>query len=542
MVFRIMGLMTGTSMDGVDAAILEIKNQYEFQHAHHFYLPFSPQMKELLSACRVAVNKEPPLPHPEPPSLEKGKANFENSLRAYLIHEMKLMEPARIAKLKEYRYFLRGKENTLEPITMDEVINKYVKINIKVIHQLLEKAKLKKEEIHAIASHGQTVGHSPKHGVTIQLNNGQLIANLTGIFTIADFRSRDVSLGGQGAPFAPLFHQALAIRDAGLLPTVQLYLKHNPNNSVVNAIQECGIHISDAVINIGGISNGTFINGPTDKNVKGFDTGLGNYATNQLVEFFTEGKEKMDKNAKYGLEGNINEEYSAKLLAVFKSYLDKTPPKSLDTQLDLTSLIEVIKPLAQISLADACATLEAFIARNIADQVKHINYFPERWILAGGGWNNPVIVMELLRELRKKQGLDEKISREECLKLLKEKIKTKDLFKREKSDSGEETIIDDIDCVKLLTFLKEKIDPHHEQVIINSADELPGWSNQAMEALIFAYLGYRTLHKMPTSLTETTGVSESVPGGHGYKPEGHWSNSEIEKLLENNPELLTGYQ
>jgi len=537
---RIIGQMTGTSMDGIDVAILEIKDQFDFRSSHHYFLPFPNEMKELLSACRVAVNKNQQLN--QPPSLEEGKINFEQSIFNYLTNELKLTEVEKNNKLNHYKKYLRNNRNTIDPITMDEVIKIYVELNVKAIRLLIKKAKLTEEDIDVIASHGQTVGHSPKNCVTIQLNDGQLTANLTGIFTIVDFRHRDVSLGGHGAPFAPLFHQALVTRYVVQLPIVQEYLNSRPGVSKVDAILASRIHLSYAVINMGGISNGSFINGVTDKDIKGFDTGLGNYATNQLVELFTQGKEKMDKNAKYGLKGKINEDYINKLHKIFKSYLDKKPPKSLDTQINLNPLIEVVKPLAEISLHNACATLEAFAAKNIVDQLKHVNYFPENWILAGGGWNNPVIVMELLRELRKKQNLPEKISREELIKQLTDKIETKELFKLIKLESGEEIITDDIDGVKLLTYLKEKIDPQKEQVLINNADELPGWSNSAMEALIFAYLGYRTLNKMPTSLTETTGVSKSVPGGYGYKPENQWSNKKIEILLEENPELLTGYQ
>jgi len=96
-----------------------------------------------------------------------------------------------------------------------------------------------------IGFHGQTLLHNPSARITIQVGQGQALADSLGVTVVNDFRSQDVALGGQGAPFAPLYHQALAIRD-NRWPLV--------------------------VINCGGIANVSCIQGPDNKDLLGFDT------------------------------------------------------------------------------------------------------------------------------------------------------------------------------------------------------------------------------------------------------------------------------
>ena len=131
--------------------------------------------------------------------------------------------------------------------------NALMRVYAQAVHALLAKAGLKSDDIRAIGAHGQTVRHRPQlfdvtngsGGYTIQLCNPSLLAELTGIDVAADFRSRDVAAGGQGAPLAPFFHRAWFAREAQTL----------------------------GVLNVGGISNLTILDG---ENTLGFDCGPGN--------------------------------------------------------------------------------------------------------------------------------------------------------------------------------------------------------------------------------------------------------------------------
>ena len=111
---------------------------------------------------------------------------------------------------------------------------------------LLQTANITHDQVRAIGCHGQTIRHCPEHGYTLQLGNAALLAELTGITVVSDFRSRDIAAGGQGAPLVPAFHDQV--------------LRHPDIHRVI--------------VNIGGISNLT--NLPPDRPTTGFDCGPGN--------------------------------------------------------------------------------------------------------------------------------------------------------------------------------------------------------------------------------------------------------------------------
>ena len=206
-----------------------------------------------------------------------------------------------------------------------------------------------------IGYHGQTLFHSPANKISLQIGSGSQLAELTGITVINDFRSNDIHHGGQGAPFAPLYHQALAVRDKKY-PLV--------------------------VVNCGGIANISEITGPDENSLFGFDTGPGNGLIDRYVKQQTQGKEHMDLNGQYGVEGVVDETllnllYEKSLTVRGENFFQMSPPKSLDIG-DLTLIPEI----NLLSLQDACATLEAFTADTIA---RSTSYFqqpqPQHWIL-----------------------------------------------------------------------------------------------------------------------------------------------------------------
>ncbi len=193
-------------------------------------------------------------------------------------------------------------------MTFDEVIERSTKLHALAVKNLLKAQKIQPSQIDVIGYHGQTLFHNPSKKISIIVGNGQQLADELGIMVVNDFRSRDIEAGGQGAPFAPLYHYALAVRD-NKLPI--------------------------AVVNCGGISNISLILNRQEENVLGFDTGPGNALTDRLVRQRTQGKENMDKDGQYGKGGRVDKTVLALLSekAILKSgqnYLEQIPPKSLD--------------------------------------------------------------------------------------------------------------------------------------------------------------------------------------------------------------------
>src|SRR5690606_22586542 len=189
---------SGTSLDGVDAVLLELTdNAHRVRHAH--FLPFSPELRQALLQLQLPGSDE--------------------------------LERAAIAS------------NQLSRLYADVVL------------ELVAAARLTKDDIRAIGCHGQTIRHRPEIGFTLQIGNPALLAELTGITTVADFRSRDIAAGGQGAPLVPAFHQAV--------------------------FQHASIH--RVVINIGGIANLTSLP-VNDQPVSGFDSGPGNMLMDAWIE------------------------------------------------------------------------------------------------------------------------------------------------------------------------------------------------------------------------------------------------------------------
>lgn len=446
------GLMSGTSMDGIDAALLDTDGNVVIKELGAESLTYDSDFKILLKAAEKAVREAEG-------NLEKANANYTQALTAYLKNELNMMSTAVPEKIKSLSAYFHGNDKN-EAITLHDVVQRSTELHAEMVKRLLIKTGYKAEQIDVIGYHGQTLFHKPSAKITVQVGDGQRLADLTGITVVNDFRSNDVRNGGQGAPFAPLYHQALAVRDA---------------------------RYPLAVVNCGGIANITVITGEKDKQVIGFDTGPGNALVDRLVKQRTQHKEVMDDKGRHGEKGKVNEEAlqllrKKSVVVDEKNYFTLLPPKSLDS-----GNLALIPELDKLSLEDACRTLEAFTAETI---VNSIDYFktdpPKFWILAGGGWNNPVILEELRIRLIKKLGTDVK-------------IRTAD-------------------------------------------DDEVGWNSKAMEAQIFAYLAVRSLKGWPISVPGTTCVSEALSGGHAYLPAEKKVSPAIEPFLKDNPAVWKGYR
>ncbi len=303
------GIMSGTSLDGVDTAIVAIKGK-QIRLLDSDFLSYPDTLKrDVLAICQ-------------------------------------------------------GQATSLKSI--GELDHKLGKLYANAVESLLAKSSYNTSDITAIGNHGQTVFHQPDGDIpfTTQLGDNNLVAALTGIDTIGDFRRKDMALGGQGAPLVPAFHR---------------YLFGDSESTQV-------------ILNIGGIANVSVLQPNGD--VIGFDTGPGNVL---LDHWCTQAfGQAFDKDAQLANQGMVHHELLAQMLK--DPYLTRSAPKStgreyyhgqwLDTQR------AAIKP--GMSDHDLLRTLTEFTAMTVADAIKPygIGNSP-KLLVCGGGANNPIIMSRL---------------------------------------------------------------------------------------------------------------------------------------------------
>ncbi len=300
---RALGLISGTSMDGIDAAITEIDGE------------------------RVGGLRPP------------GTYPYEPHLRARLLSMAAAPDTVSEADL-------RAVEATLTDAHAD-VVGAFVNAN-----------NVDLAGIDVIGFHGQTILHRPERRLTRQLGDGARLAGALGVDVVNDFRAADVAAGGQGAPFASLYHRALA---AELPPPL-------------------------AVLNIGGVANVTFING---EEALAFDTGPGNALLDDWVSQHTGAS--YDDGGRLAATGRVDQQRLSRLLD--ESFFEMTPPKSLDRNDFDPGVID------GLSVADGAATLVEFTAQSIARARPHLPAPPQRWLVCGGGRHNAAIMSRLTEVL-----------------------------------------------------------------------------------------------------------------------------------------------
>lgn len=300
-----LGLMSGTSLDGVDTALIRSDGRGRVECGPHLTIPYGDALRRDVRALF-------------------GK--------------------------------LAGPPALVEALT---------RANAEAVEALIARHGLRREEIAVVGYHGQTIWHRPEAGETVQLGDGVLLARLTGIDVVNDFRTPDVKAGGQGAPLVPVYHAALA----GALP------------------------LPVAVLNIGGVANATWIGAafdpasaaPDDAALLAFDTGPGNALIDDWV--MKHGGGRYDHDGVMARAGRVDEAAAAAILA--NGYFARTPPKSLDRgHFDPA-------PVSRLSPEDGAATLVAVTARAVA---RARDWFPapaRRWLVCGGGRHNPAIMAAL---------------------------------------------------------------------------------------------------------------------------------------------------
>jgi anhydro-N-acetylmuramic acid kinase len=233
------------------------------------------------------------------------------------------------------------------------------------VAELLREAGRMPAEVRAVAVHGQTIRHRPELGYTRQTNNPALLAELCGIDVIADFRSRDIAAGGQGAPLVPAFHQAL-FGKAGQ-PRV--------------------------VANIGGISNISVLG---DDGVTGFDTGPGNVLMDAWIHRHRQ--QEYDADGAWAASGKVTPDLLKELLK--EPYLALPAPKSTGRDLfHLEWLDARLAVYAPATPEDVQRTLTQYTAVTLADAIKAYGGGADAVYICGGGAYNSVLMEALGQEL-----------------------------------------------------------------------------------------------------------------------------------------------
>ena len=304
------GLMSGTSLDGIDAVLASIEPNGLVSLKKAVSAPFSPELRHALTSLQTPGDNE--------------------------IH----------------------REN--------QAANALALAYAGAVKQLLEKAKLQSSEITALGAHGQTIRHQAHLpyalAYTHQTLNAALLAEVSGIDVIADFRSRDLAAGGHGAPLVPAFH-----------------------------IQQFGSDTEErAVLNIGGIANLTLL--PTTGEVRGFDCGPGNLLMDAWI--LHQQGHHFDRDGNWAMEGKVNQALLNRMLA--DPFFSKTPPKSTGRDdFHMAWLAEKIGD-NNIDPKDVQATLLHLSAHSALEALSRYAPNTQRLIVCGGGAKN-IALMNLLK-------------------------------------------------------------------------------------------------------------------------------------------------
>lgn len=303
------GLMSGTSLDGVDGVLLAFSAGKPAVYAHAF-------------------------------------ASFPPLLRAELLA---LNTPG---------------DNELHRAAL--AASGLVRVYAGVVQTLLTQSGQHPRDITAIGAHGQTVRHRPGEfdgtGYTLQLNNPALLAELTGIDVVADFRSRDVAAGGQGAPLVPLFHREVFGRD----------------------------DVPVCVLNLGGISNLSVLR--ADGGVLGFDCGPGNTLMDHWCQQHT--GRAFDEAGRWAASGRVLPALLSALLS--DPYLQAAPPKSTGRDLFNPDWLNArLSPFHDASPSDVQATLLEFTAASCTHDLVRYGNGSSTLIVCGGGALNTALMQRL---------------------------------------------------------------------------------------------------------------------------------------------------
>lgn len=230
------------------------------------------------------------------------------------------------------------------------------------VAEILSANGLTSDNIDVVGFHGQTLLHKPDERFSWQIGDGQRLANLIQIPVVNDFRRKDVEHGGQGAPLVPIYHHALI---KGL---------SDPDYPI-------------AIVNIGGVSNITWMGSEKEGHMLAFDTGPGNAFLDDWIAKHT--GDPMDRDGMISREGTIDAALVEQWLD--NGYFHQPPPKSLDRN------GFILAGLEGLSLADGAATLLEFTVKSIHTAITHCPKKPKHIYICGGGRHNKTLMAGLER-------------------------------------------------------------------------------------------------------------------------------------------------
>lgn len=298
------GVMSGTSLDGMDIALIELSADIKLLATH--YIPMPEALRtDLLSLCASGPD-----------------------------------EIARSAIAE----------------------NRWVELAAQGVRALLEQQQLSPQAIRAVGSHGQTIRHEPAQGFTVQIGNPALLAELTQICVVSDFRRRDVAAGGQGAPLVPAFHEALFTGQSG----------------------------NQAVLNVGGFSNLSLI--APDTTVAGFDCGPGNVLLDAWIH--EQRGELYDRGGQWAASGTVDTALLNTLLN--DPFFQTQGPKSTGREVfNLRWLKQHLSGFPELLSEDVQATLLELTALTIAQSLQAAQAHTDELLVCGGGAHNLALMARL---------------------------------------------------------------------------------------------------------------------------------------------------
>lgn len=309
---RVAGIMSGTSLDGIDVAIVEISGR-KIQPLAHASKPYPKAVREALLAV--------------------SNANCHT---------------AQISRL-----------NFLLP-----------QLYAEAFHALCRTSGIAPESVQLIGCHGQTIFHEGepaavcgrKVASTLQIGDGSVLAGLTGIPVVSDFRPRDMAAGGKGAPLVPYFDW--------------VYFRHPKRSRVC--------------LNIGGIANITWIPAAAkQEQVIAFDTGPGNMVMDQLMAHFTGGKQSCDRGGRIAARGHVDRDSLGNLMR--DDFYRRPPPKSAGREEYGGEFIARLIATG-LPFEDLVATATALTAATVVLAIESLNAVPDDLIAGGGGTRNPQLM------------------------------------------------------------------------------------------------------------------------------------------------------
>ncbi|MDD4615767.1 MAG: anhydro-N-acetylmuramic acid kinase [Alphaproteobacteria bacterium] len=290
--YKAAGLMSGTSIDGIDAALIETDGENYVRPLGFFGKPYADDFRAKLRKCL-------------------GNSHGTDD------------------------EFVRDFER--------ELTEKHAEILLELLRKTGEKADI-------VGFHGQTIYHHPEQRRTIQIGDGLLLAKLVGIDVVNDFRTADVLAGGNGAPLVPLYHRALVVN----LPKPIL------------------------ILNIGGVSNVTWVGGEGNDDILAFDIGPGNALIDDWILRHT--GRPFDYNGELAALGHVDAAHVEKALSL--DFFRRTPPKSLDRD-DFAK-----QSPEHLNAADGAATLTMMTAMAVQRSLSFLPVKSKAVYVAGGGRHN----------------------------------------------------------------------------------------------------------------------------------------------------------